>query len=121
MMTAQEVFDKVASHLLTQKAKSLRVDGAGDPACAYRGAGGMSCAVGCLIPDDVYTPKMEGLSSWWLVEIMGVKFPGLAIHAELLGRLQYIHDITAPEGWYIALANLANHCDLSTSVLVEFE
>ena len=47
----QEVFDRVASHLLTQSARSLLPDGSG---CAYRGANGRMCAVGCLIADYEY-------------------------------------------------------------------
>lgn len=55
-MTNQEIFDKVHQHLLTQ-----RVAAVADGACAYR-AGTRSCAVGALIPDNIYVPAIEGCS-----------------------------------------------------------
>lgn len=61
-MTNQEIFNKVYTHLYKQAQPALRhsdfIDG---PACAYRGEDGAMCAVGCLIPDDVYTPEIEGV------------------------------------------------------------
>ena len=53
MRTSQEVFDVVAKHLLTQNAKSM--DDPWDEMCAYRGENGRRCAVGALIPDDLYS------------------------------------------------------------------
>ena len=46
-MNRQEVFDKVAIHLLTQNAKALNSGGL----CVYKTPNGLRCAVGCLIPD----------------------------------------------------------------------
>lgn len=60
-MEIKELFEKVKTHLLTQNSRSLN-----DPefsGCAYRGAEGKSCAVGCLIPDDLYDVKIEGISA----------------------------------------------------------
>lgn len=54
-MNNQEIFDRVARHLLTQNAKAIAPDGA----CSYRAPGGLMCAVGCLIPDSYYDPKLE--------------------------------------------------------------
>lgn len=54
-MTKQEVFDKVATHLLTQKKRSYD-----NGACVYRAKDGSMCAAGCLIPDEEYTPDLEG-------------------------------------------------------------
>ena len=54
--TAQEVFDQVATHLLTQNERSL--DGA---SCSYRNCDGLKCAAGCLISDDEYDNQMEGI------------------------------------------------------------
>ncbi len=45
-MTKQEIFDKVATHLLTQNEKALNSVGG----CVYRTDKGLKCAVGCLIP-----------------------------------------------------------------------
>jgi hypothetical protein len=50
----QRIFNKVANHLLTQLDKCM--DSGSN--CQYR-ARGKSCAVGCLIPDSLYTPAIE--------------------------------------------------------------
>ena len=67
MRTKQEIYDIVINHLRAQGAKSLitKLDEEGNlipDLCAYRGDGGMKCAAGILIPDDVYSEKMEGFS-----------------------------------------------------------
>ena len=48
-MNTQQIFDKVATHLLTQNARS-----AAEGSCLYRSPSGLKCAVGCLISDSVY-------------------------------------------------------------------
>jgi hypothetical protein len=56
-MTNQEIFTTVRSHLLAQNARSF------DPErrlCVYRDWEGKKCAVGALIPDDIYALNMEG-------------------------------------------------------------
>jgi len=54
-LTPQQIFDKVATHLMTQgkQAHNERNE------CVYRGLGGTSCAMGCLIPDECYDQGME--------------------------------------------------------------
>lgn len=56
MMTAQQIFDRVAVHLATQRTQSAR-----NGICAYRGQGGAMCAVGCLIPEHHYRPEFDRL------------------------------------------------------------
>jgi hypothetical protein len=53
-MTNQEIFNKVLTHLRTQGVMSY-----GSMGCAYR-ADNLSCAVGCLIPDALYSRAYEG-------------------------------------------------------------
>ncbi len=53
-MNKQEIFDKVATHLFTQGKPAIE-----DQTCKYRDSEGNSCAVGCLIPDEMYTPKLD--------------------------------------------------------------
>lgn len=55
----QRLFDDIAEHLLTQNKKStLRYN---KTRCRYRGdEEGTSCAIGCLIPDEMYDESMEG-------------------------------------------------------------
>lgn len=59
-MNRQDIFNKVANHLLKQKERSLRE---GSDSCAYRGSNGLRCAIGCLIDDSNYSPNLEGLGA----------------------------------------------------------
>ena len=89
-MTAQEIFDKVAAHLLTQRKPSL-LCGIG---CAYRGEGGLKCAAGCLIPDEEYSPEMEG-RNWHTLASRDSVYRGVAEkigHVPLVVALQLVHD-----------------------------
>ena len=55
-MNAQEIFDKVATHLSKQGHRAFD-----DNACMYRSPNGDKCAMGCLIPDEEYNADtMEG-------------------------------------------------------------
>ena len=58
----QEVFDRVARHLLTQRRKSMIERSAG-PVCAFRGVDGTKCAIGCLIPDQYDLDKSAVLEA----------------------------------------------------------
>lgn len=88
-MTKQQIFDKVATHLLTQRQVSR--DGV---QCIYRADNGFRCAIGCLIPDDKYKPNMEGQAIKPLLEqhkdLLG--FPIGPRNLKLLKDLQQIHD-----------------------------
>ena len=63
-MTQQEIFDTVLAHLRKQGKAAMDDKGNGQ----YRGLDGTACAVGCLIPDELYDPLIENISS---DEIMG--------------------------------------------------
>lgn len=96
-MNAQEIFDTVIHHLLRQGVPSRR-----DSACLYRGPNGTSCAVGCLIPDEMYNADMDRADmSNGLTSIRSIlpkyTFPEY-FHAEvfLLGALQRFHDSYDP-------------------------
>lgn len=115
-MTDQEIFDKVATHLLTQNERSVALG-----TCMYRGTGGMKCAIGCLIPDDRYLPWMERRS---------VEYPGISEAAGvgpvpdedetddwLPMQLQHIHDNESPAEWRNSLRRLAIKRGLSPAVL----
>lgn len=66
MRTNQEIFDIAATHLLTQNKQStaIRLDsyGRSQTVCLYRGPNGLMCGIGPFIPDEKYTPEMEGNS-----------------------------------------------------------
>ena len=119
-LSRQEIFDKVASHLLTQGKQSTDLDGN----CLYRRADGLKCAIGCLIPDELYDVEMEGADIAMLAErIPGtLKAIGLSpVDFNYAGSLQLIHDSYSPEHWVAQLYRMARDFGLKDSVLKEFK
>lgn len=113
-MDHQEIFTKVATHLLKQNEKSMLPY---RTICAYRGEHGRTCAVGSLIPDHLYDPVMEGSGVYGgavhsaLVDLNLVDpdtryMPGS--RAALLSDLQGIHDQVDPLGWKHELERMAD-------------
>lgn len=98
MRTAREIFDHVKQHLLTQNVRSTL----GNGLCAYRGENGCKCAIGCLIPDEVYKPEIEGSSIRVLLDYKLLPeelHRELVPHESLLDRLQTVHDRREPSEW----------------------
>jgi hypothetical protein len=58
MTSKQELFEKAINGLLQQGTVSY-IQGTG---CMYRGLNGTKCAVGHLIPDELYDPEIETLT-----------------------------------------------------------
>lgn len=84
-MTQQEIFDYVATFLIKQGKPAM--DGY---RCMYRAPDGSKCAGGCLIPDEVYHPSMEGSAFYCIVDDT---FPiHLQENKNFIGDLQYCHD-----------------------------
>lgn len=108
-MTKQEIFDKVVTHLLTQKVKAAVFDPeTGAEACRYRDDCGNKCAVGCLIPDDLYSNAMESLGVGTLLD----RYPSLesvlpSEYRTMLWDLQQVHDGHEPDQWTCELKILA--------------
>lgn len=88
--TAQEVFDQIATHLLTQNKKSETVG-----ACVYKTQDGLRCAAGCLISDDEFKSEYNDKRWGYLVNL------GFApsAHWSLIRSMQCIHDSYNPEYW----------------------
>jgi len=92
MMTKQEVFDKVVTHLRSMKERSIRLP---YMECAYRGSGGAKCAAGCLIDDEFYSERLEG---WAVVEpvvLEALRSSGVPTDdstIRMVERLQLSHD-----------------------------
>lgn len=126
-MTNQEIFDKVATHLRGMQSRAGRFMDNGNSwfSCRYRTADGSRCAIGCLIPDELYDPAIEG-------DTPSNAFggAGAALHkvltavglqkeqAPFLNRLQQVHD--EQDHWGLngfigedALKNLARAYDLT--------
>ena len=99
--TAQQVFDQVVTHLLTQNQQALS-----DGMCMYRTPGGLKCAVGCLIPDEAYDAKMEDMQADLVVSDYS-SLMHLRSHSVLLRDLQRVHDLLPPPRWPDKLRALA--------------
>ncbi len=116
-MNMQELYNKVATHLLTQNKKSVEnyID------CKYRGDNGLKCAIGCLIPDELYTPEFEGLK---LCNLPSVLLESIGINSvsckSLASDLQTIHDHWSVNHWKSELERLAVHYDLNYAVLNDY-
>lgn len=97
--TAQEVFNQVSKHLLTQNAPSVLSNGS----CAYRGEGGLKCAAGCLISDDEHDEKFEQRGWGNLVDMGQVPKE----HEDLIQELQMVHDSYEPDDYASVLQRVA--------------
>lgn len=120
LATEQQVFDQVATHLLTQNAKAL----AGSGGCQYRlkldNGTVLKCAVGCLIADNEYGSKIESelYGSNEFNEFFG--FEDEAPHFFLLRRFQGLHDNYPVSIWKEELQQIALDFNLNTDILKEF-
>lgn len=112
MLGNQEVFDRVVKHLLTQMKHSTSES---NQICMYRGDRGLRCAIGCLIPDELYRPWMELTQIDQILE----EVPALSQHIgedlHLLYSLQSIHDCFKPQYWREKLVSLARNRGLVCS------
>lgn len=78
---SQEIFDFVVDSLRMQGAQSIDEDGT----CSYRGLDHKKCAVGWVVPDDLYDESMEGASVHELL-----------INCDYEDSLYYISDFIRP-------------------------
>jgi hypothetical protein len=123
-MSIQEIFNKVASHLLQQNARSLN----GKGICYYRGEEGLKCAVGILIPDCLYNENLEGvrvdsfsvLGCLLKAGVLETIYPSNYCDEKkiaLLMLLQTIHDKSTVLDWKDELKLLAEQANLDSSIL----
>jgi len=102
----RETFDFVRNHLLTQKCRSMVMDG---DMCAYRGQHQAKCAVGCLISDEHYDSDLEGLSVVDnFIELAVRESTGFLPSYGILLNLQRIHDSWPLEEWEDQLDQLSS-------------
>lgn len=106
----QEVFDLVVNHLREQGCKSIGENGV----CLYRGSNGTKCAVGVLIPDNLYILEMEGKSILELKTKYYYLRPRL-YHSKLLMELQRVHDDYSTEEWEKRFEEVAKEFNLEYS------
>jgi hypothetical protein len=94
-MNKQQTFNKVVRHLRRQ---GRATDSKGT--CMYRTPNGRSCAVGCLVPDELYSEYMEGMavgtasnpSQGYQAKGMAAFVEFLELDTTLARDLQTIHD-----------------------------
>ena len=87
-MTRQEIFDKVVAHFAVQGQEAAAEYGV----CMYRTPGGRKCAIGALIPDEVYSRSLENKSVRTLLR----EFPDIMRASGLSGGdLRFLSDLQA--------------------------
>lgn len=105
-MNKRELFERVRDHLTSQMQKSLSSMGL----CAYRGEGGLKCAIGCLIDDKHYADYIEEKTVGHGYVQAALIASGVQIETvqdvAFLARLQSIHDELKPSEWGRALDSI---------------
>lgn len=111
---AQKIFNRVTTHLLTQKRKAVYCG-----KCVYRAPDGTSCAIGCLLSPKGYSLVIEARSISNRDNRLALFRSGYPIDVDswgwssfLLG-LQRIHDQSTPGEWYKDLAEFALNYNLA--------
>ena len=100
--TAQEVFNQIATHLLTQNETCIS-----NQKCLYHHKG-LMCAAGCLIAKDEYLPAMDIGSQTWS-QLESLNLVPHSPHTYLIIRLQVVHDTTVRiSDWKKELKIVAN-------------
>ena len=98
--SAQDVFDTIVEHLRAQGEQCLvplvEYDGL---SCKYRyekeNGHVLHCAAGCLIPNESYNPRFEGISWPVLIKKGWVSEK----HSALIAQMQVVHDSTYVPLW----------------------
>lgn len=115
--TAQQVFDYIANHLLSQGEKCQEIDDIDDgPLCVYKNSDNQRCAAGCLFGPGEYNPSFEG-NNWVALREKGI-VP--AIHFGLITALQRVHDTRQADEWYTELKQLAKDFRFDTGNLDQY-
>lgn len=112
----QTAFNKAAIALIEQNAFSLCDNG---ETCAYRDADGRKCAIGHLIPDELFDKVHEGLG---VIDMLQAA-PNIALlfaecEESFLLQLQEAHDSQHdPDGFAVSLLRLATVWHLDATVV----
>ena len=113
-LTKQDIFNISANGLLKQGKKSVDAH-----SCLYRGPNGLKCAIGMLIPDELYQDRFEGQSASDSGAIKTLNVPDTAEYALFLDNLQDIHDEHLPNEWDHELVNFAHYYGLNPLPMYE--
>jgi len=107
-LTKQDIFNIVANGMLKQGKKS---EDRGSSSCLYRGPNGLKCAIGMLIPDELYKARFEGRKASEPILIKALVKTGVPktiAFADFLDYLQGLHDNCHTENWDYALVEFAH-------------
>jgi hypothetical protein len=111
-VNTQEAYDAIREYFSKPDAILAKSQGG---RCEYRTAEGRGCAVGCLIPDGLYDPKMEN----HVVDTVFMDFPAVGKYFEgvdmnFLLRAQSLHDDQSDTAFdfVLQLDELAQEYDL---------
>ena len=120
-MDRQELLDATSRHLLTQARRAISVHDA--DSCMYRTGDGLKCAIGALIPDERYYPKLEnqGVDSKDVLEALGWSQDEITDLKGMAERLQNIHDNMPVGAWPKCLKQFAIQEGLSAAKVHELE
>jgi hypothetical protein len=97
------IIDWVEDHLMRQ-GRASELHQRNGIINAYRGEGDTKCAIGCLISDQDYDPKIEGKTVEQIFYLM--PFHCSEAIESLLVRLQSLHDIDDITRWPIEFSEL---------------
>ncbi len=116
MQETQAVFETVVRHLFAQ-GKQAMVRGS----CKYRTSDGLMCAMGVLIPADLYNLDMEGMTASMMFEAydqLGEQYDSQQKH--LITDLQWAHDEETNWNSSESLTNALIEVGIQHGLSVEF-
>lgn len=105
-----QLFNRVSQHLLAQGCKSEDGD-----SCMYRTPDGLTCAVGCLIPDHRYDEDLEGQVAGdddvvhAIPELDDCTTRERTAIVDMLAALQFVHDGYPVSDWERELKSVADN------------
>jgi len=101
-MDTQQAFEMAVKHLRKQGCHSQRVgrfELEGTATCMYR-MNGLKCAVGALIPDEMYQESFEGIGIGALInDFADLNNLFKKVDLKLLEDLQHVHDNCGVTDW----------------------
>lgn len=88
--TTQSAYDKIRAYF-SKPGATIAYD-VEIRACRYRTSDGRKCAVGCLVPDSLYTKSMENMPGWSAIEAAGLEDMFADVSHTFLNNAQSAHD-----------------------------
>lgn len=123
-MKKQKAFNLISVHMMKQKIKSMDIS---KRKCLYKDTHGNSCALGCMIPDHMYSCDMELKSFKEAIELnrnlLGYLRNKFNIHTHesflFLDGLRKIHDTYPVDKWETSLMEFAKVNNLHTNQVLK--